>query len=34
VLGRVVTLAEVLSGDASQYKGEIDAALGLLPVAV
>ena len=34
VLGRAVTLAEVLSGEASQYQREIDAALGLLPVAV
>jgi predicted dehydrogenase len=34
VLGRAVTLAEVLSGDASQYQREIDAALGLLTVAV
>ncbi len=34
LLGRAVTLAEVLSGAASQYQREIDAALGLLPEAV
>jgi len=34
LLGRAVTLAEVLSGETSQYQREIDTALGLLPVAV
>ena len=34
VLGRAVTLDEVLSGEARQYQREIDTALGLLPVAV
>ena len=34
VLGRAVTLDEVLSGDASVYQREIDAALKLLPLAV
>src|SRR6266700_2003197 len=33
VLGRAVTLDEVLSGQASAYQREIDSALGLLPVA-
>lgn len=33
VLGRAVTLAEVLSGEASQYQSEIDTKLGLLAVA-
>lgn len=34
VLGRAVTLDEVLSGEASTYQREIDAALKLVPVAV
>jgi len=34
LLGRAVTLDEVLSGQASAYQREIDAALKLLPVAV
>ena len=34
VLGRAVTLEEVLSGSASVYQREIDAALRLLPVGV
>jgi len=34
LLGRAVTLAEVLSGQAAEYQREIDAALGLLPVGV
>jgi predicted dehydrogenase len=34
VLGRAVTLDEVLSGEASAYQHEIDTALKLLPVAV
>jgi hypothetical protein len=34
LLGRAVTLDEVLSGQASAYQHEIDAALKLLPVAV
>src|SRR5439155_24073850 len=34
VLGRAVTLDEVLSGEANAYQREIDAALKLLPIAV
>ncbi|MCA1646089.1 MAG: hypothetical protein LC797_11695, partial [Chloroflexi bacterium] len=34
LLGRAVSLDEVLSGAASQYQREIDAVLGLLPVGV
>ncbi len=34
LLGRAVTLDEVLSGQVSTYQREIDAALKLLPVAV
>jgi predicted dehydrogenase len=34
MLGRAVTLDEVLSGTASAYQAEIDARLGLLPVGV
>ena len=34
LLGRAVTLDEVLSGEANAYQREIDAALKLLPIAV